>query len=103
VTRSLSPAPRLVADINVILSGICGRPSGASAQLYERFRRGEVRYLLSRALLDELQRVFSYPEVVALGVTPELAFGVAVDLLQLGEYIAPVPRYDWPSVPDRKD
>lgn len=87
-----SPVPRLVADTNIVLGGIVARPGTVLARLHERFRRGEIRYVLGEALLDELGRVFSYPEVVALGVTPAIAFRVAVDLLQLGEYHTPVPR-----------
>lgn len=95
--------PRVVADVNIILSGATGKRGSVLRQLHERFRRAELRYVLSQALLDELKTVLSYPKVIALGMTPALAFDMAVDLLHLGEYIAPVTRYDWPSVPDRKD
>ena len=53
--------------------------------------------------LVELERILTYPKVLALGVTPSLTFAAAVDLLQLGEYWPIVPRYDWPSVNDLKD
>lgn len=59
--------------------------------------------MVSAELLSEIERILSYPKVIALGVTPALAFSTAVDLLHLGEYWPNVARYDWPSVSDPKD
>ncbi len=52
---------------------------------------------------EELSRVLGYEKVVKQGVTPTLAFNVAIDLTRLGYYISKVPKFDWPSVNDVKD
>lgn len=100
---SLERVPRLVVDVNAILNGVTGRPDSILRRLYLRFRGGEVRFVASAALLEELGRVVGYPKVQALGVTPPIAFAVAADLLLLGEYVERVPEYDWPSLSDRYD
>lgn len=97
------PAIRLVPDVNILVSSLTASPAGLLGRLHDRFRRHDVRYVLGPELLAELQRVLAYPRVVGLGVTPSLAFGLAADLLLLGEYVAPVPRLDWPTLTDRKD
>ncbi len=103
MTLHLSSLPRVVADVNVILNGAAGKQGSILRQLHERFRHAELRYVLSQEMLSELKIVLTYPKIIALGLTPALAFEIAVDLLQLGEYTAPVAFFDWPSLPDRKD
>lgn len=87
----------------MLLGGITGKDKGLSRQLYLSFRRGDCAFVLAADHLAELERILSYPKVLALGVTPALAFAAAVDLLHLGEYWPNVARYDWPSVTDPKD
>ena len=87
----------------MLLGGVVGRDEGVLRRLYLSFRRGDCAFVLSADHLAELERVLSYPKVLALGVTPARAFAAAVDLLRLGEYWANVARYDWPSVGDAKD
>ena len=71
-------------------------------RLYLSFRGGDCAFVLSADHLAELERVLSYPKVLALGVTPARAFAAAVDLLHLGEYWPYVARYDPPSAGDAK-
>ena len=80
-----------------------GKDKGLLHQLYLSFRRGDCTFVLCADHLVELERVLTYPKVLALGMAPSLAFATAVDLLHLGEYWPTVPRYDWPSVNDLKD
>ncbi len=99
----IKPIPSVIADINVLLNGITGRSNTLSRRIYEAFQRGELQFVISEALLAELENVFDYSTVMALGVTPRTAARVMRELMLLGEYIAPVPRYDWDSLPDTKD
>ena len=101
--ESYPPTIRVVADVNIILNSITAKPKSILSELYSKFKRSEVRYLISQELLDELQRTMQYEKVINLGVSPSIAFNIAVDLLLLGEYIAPVSKYDWPTVADKKD
>jgi putative PIN family toxin of toxin-antitoxin system len=94
---------RVVPDANVLLGRIVGKEGGLTRRLYLSFRRGDCAFVVSAELLSEIERILSYPKVIALGVTPALAFATAVDLLHLGEYWPSVARYDWPSVSDPKD
>ncbi|MCL6527269.1 MAG: putative toxin-antitoxin system toxin component, PIN family [Thermaceae bacterium] len=95
--------PRLILDTNVLLSGLMGRPGTMAHRLYKQFERGEVRLVFSASLLSEIQDVVGYPGILARGMSPGLAFKLARDLYELGEYYPKVERYDWPSLPDRKD
>lgn len=95
--------PRLILDTNVLLSGLMGRPGTLAHRLYKQFERGEVRLAFSASLLSEIQDVVGYPGILARGMSPSLAFKLARDLYELGEYYPQVERYDWPSLPDRKD
>lgn len=97
------PILRVVADINIILNAITAKPNSILWELYQQFKGSEVRFLISQALLNELKLTLGYPKVVALGISSAIAFDIAVDLLLLGEYIAPVKKYDWLNVPDKKD
>jgi putative PIN family toxin of toxin-antitoxin system len=95
--------PRLIADINVILFGMIGKAGSLAHRFYQAFHRAEIKLLFSRDLMTELEEVLEYPSVLARGVTPALAFRLARDFYELGDYIAEVPRYDWPSLPDTGD
>jgi predicted nucleic acid-binding protein len=98
------PPPRIIPDLNVFLNGIAaGHPETLNARLYQSFRRGLVRFVICETWLEEFERVLTYPAVLALGITPSLVAKTSRELLLLGEYIAPVPRYDWPDLGDRKD
>jgi uncharacterized protein len=54
----------LVLDTNVFISGLRGR--AAPAQLFTFAREGAVTFATSPLLLDEIQRVLTYPKVQAL-------------------------------------
>ncbi len=95
--------PRLILDINSLLAGIAGKPGSIAHRLYTRFRTGEVRLIFDGTYLSELERVLDYESIQRLGITRGLAFGMARDLLLMGEYYPQVPRFDWPSLPDPKD
>jgi predicted nucleic acid-binding protein len=95
--------PRLIADVNTLLAGVVGKPGSIAERLYRSFRRGQVRLVFDGTYLAELERVLDYEPIQQLGITRGLAFGMARDLLLLGEYYAQVPRYDWPSLPDPRD
>ena len=101
--NALPNVKRLIPDVNVLLGGMVGKDEGLLHQLYLSFRRGDCTFVLCADHLVELERILTYPKVLALGVTPSLTFAAAVDLLQLGGYWPTVPRYDWPSVNDLKD
>ncbi len=99
----ISDPPRLILDANVLLNAITAPSSTILGRLHTRFRRGEVRVVFSEVLLTEFQSILEYPRIVErfkLGAAD--GFGVARDLLLLGEYVAPVPRFDWPSLSDPK-
>lgn len=55
---------RVLLDTNVLVRAIT-RPAGPARELVLRIRDGHHTLLLSRLLLDELQRVLSYPRVQA--------------------------------------
>ncbi len=96
--------PRLILDANVLLNAITTPASTILGQLYTRFRRGEIRLLFSEALLTEFQQILVYPRIkerFKLGAGD--GFAVARDLLLLGEYVSPLPRFDWPTLTDPKD
>jgi putative PIN family toxin of toxin-antitoxin system len=90
-------------DTNVILNGITGPKGTINQRIYAGFQRNDLRLVVSEALLMELETIFDYPQVVALGITPKTAARVVRELLLLGEYIAPVPQVDWVSLSDKKD
>jgi uncharacterized protein len=96
--------PRLIPDINVFLNGIVSsRGNTLNTRLYQGFRRGLVRFIYSEEWLDEFERILTYPQVLALGITASGVAKASRDLFLLGEYVAPVPRFDWPDLGDRKD
>jgi putative PIN family toxin of toxin-antitoxin system len=95
--------PRLVIDANVLFSGLVARPESLSYRCLEASRRGATRLVFSQDLMDELERTLEYPRILALGITPALAFGLARQFYELGEFINPVQKYDWPTLKDRKD
>lgn len=106
---SLDPAspqhltPRVIPDMNVLLNGITGRPDSLNRRLYGQFTRGLVRFVICEPWLEEFERVLTYPPVLQLGITPTLVSRTMRELLLLGEYIAPVPQFDWPGLSDRND
>jgi putative PIN family toxin of toxin-antitoxin system len=96
--------PRLILDANVLLNAITAPPNTILGRLNSRFRRFEIRVVFSEALLTEFQQILEYPRIKAqfkLGAAD--GFAVARDLLLLGEYVSPVPHYDWPTLTDPKD
>lgn len=97
--------PRVIPDIQVLLSGVTSR-AGASYELYQAARRFEVVFVLCEQHFAELAQVLSYPEVLALGkgiITPAYAFSVASELHRISEFHEHIPPLDWPSCPDPKD
>lgn len=100
----MTTPPRLIPDINVLLSGITSS-KGPARELYLAATRFEVLYLLAEEHLEELARVLTYPKVLALGsgITPADAFSLAVELHRMAEISHLSTRYDWPSCPDPKD
>jgi putative PIN family toxin of toxin-antitoxin system len=98
-----SSVPRLVVDTNLILRAITGQ--GLPRVLYDCFLRGEVRFVVSEALMFELRRVLTYKRVTGLGsgISPSAGFGLALELMLLSEYHPTVRRHSWPSLSDPKD
>jgi putative PIN family toxin of toxin-antitoxin system len=96
--------PRVILDANVLLNAITAPPNTILGRLHTRFRHNEIRVVFSEALLSEFQQILEYPHIQArfkLGAAD--GFSVARDLLLLGEYVSPVPRFDWPTLTDPKD
>ncbi len=96
--------PRLIPDVNVLLSGLTS-DRGPARELYEAALRFDVALVLGRDHFAELRRVLTYPNVLKLGggITPADAFGLAMDLYEVAEIARPERRLDWPSCPDPKD
>lgn len=97
---------RLILDTQCLLSAVAGHSQGRQtplALLWQDFRRRELTLVFGETSLLEVQRVLDYPAVARLGITPGTAFTAAKDLLMLGEYCAPVPAHQWPSLSDRGD
>ena len=62
-----------VVDTNVVVAGLITREPGATTALFlDRMLRGELRFLLSEALLAEYRRVLLRPKIAT-------AHGLAVD------------------------
>jgi putative PIN family toxin of toxin-antitoxin system len=98
------PIPRVILDANVLLNAITAPANTILGQLHTRFRHNEIRVVFSEALLSEFQQILEYPHIQTrfkLGAAD--GFSVARDLLLLGEYVSPVPRFDWPTLTDPKD
>jgi uncharacterized protein len=53
---------RAVLDVNVLVSALLS-PRGAAAQIVARWLEGEVEFVVSPELLDELDRALAYPKV----------------------------------------
>ena len=101
----MDEAPRLIPDINVLLSGMAGT-RGPAVELYALARRFEIIWVLCEGHFDELTRVLAYPQVRRLGqhpLEPAQAFGIASELHRIGEYHARLERFSWPSCPDPQD
>lgn len=100
----MADIPRLIPDVNVLLSGISSR-YGPARDLYLAAKRFDAVFVLCPQHFEELQRVLTYSQVLALGggITPSDAFGLAFELLQMSEFVQLVRAYDWPSCPDPKD
>lgn len=82
----MNPPVRLIADINVLFSGLLGRAGTLNDRLYQRFRQGELRLIFDGEYLKEVVRVLDYPAFAKLGLTAGMAFDLARDLFDLGEY-----------------
>jgi putative PIN family toxin of toxin-antitoxin system len=96
--------PRVILDANVLLNAITAPANTILGRLHTRFRHNEIRVVFSEALLSEFQQILEYPHIqnrFKLGAAD--GFSVARDLLLLGEYVSPVPRFDWPTLTDPKD
>ncbi|KQR15463.1 toxin-antitoxin system toxin component, PIN family protein [Deinococcus sp. Leaf326] len=98
------PALRLIPDINVLLSGLTGTV-GPARELFLAAQRFDVLFVLADEHFVELQRVLTYPQVLALGggISAAEAFGLATGLYRVAQVVSPLQRYDWPSCPDPKD
>jgi putative PIN family toxin of toxin-antitoxin system len=98
------PIPRVILDANVLLNAITAPPSTILGRLHTRFRHFEIRVVFSEALLSEFQQILEYPHIqTRFKLGADDGFSVARDLLLLGEYVSPVPRFDWPTLTDPKD
>ncbi len=53
---------RVVLDPNVVISGVLSR-QGAPAEVLRALAAGEFELIVSRALLDELERALTYPKL----------------------------------------
>lgn len=96
---------RLIPDINVLLSGVTSE-RGPARELYLAAGRFDVIFVLCPEHFTELRRVLAYPQVLTLGqgITPADAFGLAIELVTMGEmFQRPLRQFDWPSCPDPKD
>ncbi len=97
---------RLILDTQCLLSAVAAHAQGREtvlARIWREFRTRETQLVFGEELLLEVGRVLDYPSVARLGITSGTAFAAAANLLLLGEYHAPVPRYAWPSLSDPKD
>lgn len=96
--------PRLIPDTNVLLSGLTSR-AGPARDLFLAAQRFEILFVLSDEHFAEMQRVLTYPAVLALGggISAADAFGLATELYRVAQVVSPLQRYDWPSCPDPKD
>jgi putative PIN family toxin of toxin-antitoxin system len=94
---------RLIPDANILLRGIAGR--GLAKELYASFTRAKVHFVVSAELMAELNRVLTYPRVLklGLGITPSMAFSLALELMYISEFFSTAPKYEWPSLSDVKD
>lgn len=97
-------APRVIPDVNVLLSGATS-PRGPARELFLAAKRFDVVFVLGEEHFVELRRVLTYQNVLSLGggLTAAEAFGLAYDLLQVAEVVRRVRSFDWPSCPDPKD
>lgn len=100
----MQPVPRLIPDINVLLSGLTSRV-GPARELYVAAQRFDLIFVLADEHFGELQRVRTFPQVLGLGggISASDAFGLATDLHRIAEVISPLRRYDWPSCADPQD
>ena len=73
------------------------------ARIWRDFRTREIQLVFSEILLLEVQRVLDYPSVARLGISSGTAFSAATELLLLGEYHAPLPHFNWPTLTDPDD
>lgn len=96
--------PRLIPDIHILLSGLTS-DRGPAHDLFQTAQRFDVIFVLAEEHFVELERVLTYPQVLALGtgITPAAAFGLATALHRMAEVLRPLECYDWPSCPDPKD
>ncbi|MFM7171568.1 MAG: putative toxin-antitoxin system toxin component, PIN family [Caldilinea sp.] len=53
---------RIVLDTNVLISALISA-KGAPAQVFDRWQAGELELVAAQEVLDELQRVLTYPRV----------------------------------------
>jgi len=53
--QELRPILRVVADVNIILNTITAKENSILWKLYQRFKRSEIRFLISQPLLNELK------------------------------------------------
>jgi putative PIN family toxin of toxin-antitoxin system len=96
--------PRVILDANVLLNAITAPANTILGRLHTRFRHNEIRVVFSEALLSEFQQILEYPHIqTRFKLRATDGFSVARDLLLLGEYVSPVPRFDWPTLTDPKD
>jgi putative PIN family toxin of toxin-antitoxin system len=95
--------PRLVVDVNVLVAAIKARENSLASRLYQSFLRLEFRLVFSAPLAKELGNVLSYPNILARGMNPTIAFRIAQNLYEKGEYVSRVSELDWPTLTDKKD
>ncbi len=95
--------PRLIADVNVLVFGATAKENSLTERFYRTFLCSELRLVFSSELTLELQEVVGYPRVIGRGITPSIAFRLARQIYELGEYYPRVTKYDWPSLSDKKD
>ncbi|AIZ46558.1 toxin-antitoxin system toxin component, PIN family protein [Deinococcus radiopugnans] len=94
----------MIPDIQVLLSGLTSS-RGPARELYLAARRFDVVFVLADEHFMELQRVLTYPQVLALGggISASDAFGLATELQRVSQVVGPLQHHDWPSCPDPKD
>jgi predicted nucleic acid-binding protein len=93
--------PLIVLDTNVVVASILGREDSDSSLLLQLIYGGNVRPALSDAYLIELFSTVRKPDIERRGSVGR-AFEAGLSIGFHGKHHHP-RRYDWPSIPDRKD
>jgi putative PIN family toxin of toxin-antitoxin system len=88
---------QIVVDTNVIISSVL-TPGGKPDQLFMAVFEGQLQLILSKAILQEARRVFSYHKIQKLldrrGVTTEDIEDFLIKLIKISTLVSPISRPD---------